>query len=194
MAHLFSKEESEFIKNNVKGKSTFDLTEIFNKEFKSNIKRSQIRTYMKNHNIKNGLRGCFQKGHIPMNKGTKGLTSANKTSFKKGQKPVNHKPVGSERIDVEGFVLIKVAEPSVWKFKHRVLWEKANGKIPRGSAIIFLDGNRQNLDINNLAIVTKRQILEMMRSRLFSSSSEITKTGVIISELNIKIREKIKEE
>lgn len=30
----------------------------------------------------------FPKGHKPWNTGTKGLTSANSTSFKKGQKPV----------------------------------------------------------------------------------------------------------
>lgn len=38
--------------------------------------------------------------------------------------------------------------------KHQLIWEKYNGPIPEGMVITFLDGNKQNFDINNLMAIT----------------------------------------
>jgi hypothetical protein len=32
---------------------------------------------------------------------------------------------------------VKVAEPNVFKLKHRIVWEKANGPIPENHVIAF---------------------------------------------------------
>lgn len=62
----------------------------------------------------------------------------------------NRVPVMSERLSIDGYRLIKVSEPNEWKPKHRVIWEKNNGKIPHGARIRFKDGNRTNICLENL--------------------------------------------
>ena len=64
----------------------------------------------------------------------------------------NRVPVMSEILTKDGYRLIKVSEPSEWKPKHRVIWEKNNGKIPHGARIRFKDGNRTNICLENLYI------------------------------------------
>ena len=65
-----------------------------------------------------------------------------RTMFKKGNKPLNHREVGSERINVDGYVEIKVAEPATWKLKQRVVYEEYHKvKLTSNDTIIFLDSN-----------------------------------------------------
>ena len=77
--------------------------------------------------------------------------------FKKGDIPSNKKPIGSERIIKDGYTEIKVAEPNKWESpKHRVIWEKVNGKISKGYALVFADGNKQNFGLDNLILVSEQ--------------------------------------
>lgn len=103
----------------------------------------------------------FKKGMVPYNKGKKMspelYTKCAATMFKKGQTPVNHRPVGSERVSVDGYVEVKVAEPNKWRLKHRVVWEEAHGSIPPGHNIQFRDGNRQNLSLDNLYMISRAE-------------------------------------
>ena len=148
--------------------------------------------------IKTGTTGCFRKGFIPWNKGKKGYMGANKTSFKKGNKPKNWRAVGSERINDEGYTLIKVSNKGGmwkrWALKHRVVWEQHHKKkIPKGSVIIFVDGNKDNLSIDNLLCVTRNELKVLNRCRLISSVPELTKAGLNVAKLKIKLAELRKE-
>ena len=105
---------------------------------------------------------------------------------------MNYRPIGSERINVDGYVEIKIADPNVWKLKHRVIWEQHYGPIPNHQPIIFLDRNKSNLDINNLAMVTNRQLLFLNGNKLIKSDAELTKTAINIAKIKEKIIE-IKE-
>ena len=168
---------------------------MVNDKFGTNYGVNNIRAYMKNHKLRNGLDTSFKKGHIPANKGKKGICGrgCEKTWFKKGHTPSNHKPVGSERIDSkDGYVLIKVAEPRTWKHKHRVIWEQHHGPIPKDYVVIFLDGDKQNLDINNLALITRNELKIMNNQRLRSEDAAITETGVLIARL-ISTKDKCKK-
>ena len=105
----------------------------------------------------------LKKGNVPMNKGRKqdeymtpeAIERTKATRFKKGNVPLNHKPLGYERINVDGYIEVKVREPNVFKAKHRVLWEKHHGKIPRSHNVQFRDGNRQNIELDNLYLVSR---------------------------------------
>lgn len=97
----------------------------------------------------------FKKGHITWNKGTKGLTSANSGSFKKGQKSHNKRPLGSTRITQDGYTEVKTKEPSTWELLHRLEWQKHNGAIPDGHNVQFKNGNKQDCKIENLYLIDK---------------------------------------
>lgn len=189
----YTQEQKEFIIQNNYMKSSKELADMFNNEFNTNVSYRQIEYYRHNHHLNSGLTGRFEKGHKSWNKGTKGLTHANKTSFKKGNIPQNHKPVGYERVNVDGYVEIKVAEPNVFKLKHRVIYENIYGKIPDNCNVVFADGNKLNLDPDNLILVSKSEMLIMNRNNLFMDEGELTKTGSIIAKVIDKTN-KIKNE
>lgn len=192
--HFFTPEQAEFIQENVYGRSNLNLLELFNKHFHLDLGINQIKAFKKNNKLSSGLTGQFEKGSVPFNKGTKGLTSANKTSFKKGQMPHNHRPIGSERIDKDGYTLVKISDHKDWhkrwRHKHKVVWEQANGRaIPKGYKILFGDGNRQNFDLDNLILVTNKQLLVMNHKKLIQKDADSTRTGVIIADIYSKLNE-----
>ena len=191
---LFTKEQHDFIVKHVKGRGNQELADLINEKFGLSITRRQIATYKKNRGLSSGLDGRFEKGHKPWNKGLKGLSlGGQETWFKKGNKPLNYRPVGSERINVDGYTEIKVADPNKWRLKHNVIWEKEHGPIPKGHAIIFADGNRQNFDLDNLLLVSRRQLAILNKRGLIKDNADLTKVGVKIAELQLKISEKEKE-
>jgi hypothetical protein len=107
--------------------------------------------------------GTFELGHTSWNKGTKGLTSANVTSFKKGSRPKNHKPVGTIETrkrynrNTPPIVWIKVAEPNKWEMLKRHTWAKWFGPIPEGMLVTHIDGDTTNCRPDNLVLITRAQ-------------------------------------
>ena len=103
----------------------------------------------------------FQNGSVPLNKGKKVspeiYAKMQPTMFKIGQTPANHRDVGSERVNVDGYIEIKVAEPNRWRLKHRVIWEQVNGAIPKGFNVQFKNHNRQDCRIENLYLISKAE-------------------------------------
>ena len=103
----------------------------------------------------------FQKGHVPATKGKK--MSARQyalcapTMFKPGQRPPKWRPVGSERINVDGYVEVKVSnQPPKWGLKHRIVWEQAYGPIPPGCNIQFKNHVTTDCRLENLYLITRR--------------------------------------
>lgn len=192
MAHKYTEEQSKFIKENINGRSSNELTSMFNKNFNLDLKVSQIRAYIKNHNLKSGIDCRFTKGSIPYNKGLKGIGGWEPTQFKKGNRPVNYLPIGSERVNGDDYIDIKIEDPNKWKGKHILIWEQHNGAVPKGHVVIFADRNNRNFDINNLILVSRQQLLIMNKNKLIQDDTDLTKTGVIIANIYQKISEKRK--
>lgn len=192
--HFFTEEQGNYIRNNAKGIGNAELTEKFNNHFALELGINQIKAYKKNHKISSGLTGTFNKGSIPWNKGMKGLQIGGKESqFKKGHKPHNWVPIGSERITKDGYIQIKIKEGKFqhnWRGKHILIWEEHNGPLPKGHVIIFGDGDNRNFDINNLILVSRAQLLILNSNDLIKNNAEITRVGINIAKLHQKIFEK----
>ena len=106
----------------------------------------------------------FKPGHTPHNKG-KQLNAeiyekVAPTMFKRGNKPHNTKPNGTinVRADKSGrlYQYIKIKD-SHWELLQRYVWTQANGEIPPGSVVIFLDGNYLNCELSNLQVITRKE-------------------------------------
>lgn len=188
----YTKEELEFIRKITPGRHYREIVEMFNRKFEYQIDTKKLKETLKNHRISTGLTGRFEKGHVPYNKGKKFPGTGNKAAFKKGNIPVNKMKVGEDTISSDGYVKTKIAEPDVWEFKHKLIWAEAHGPIPEKHSIVFADGNKLNLSIDNLLLVSKAELLMLNRKRLISENSELTKTGLNVVKVMNKIH-KIKK-
>lgn len=147
---------------------------------------------MKRKKITTGRTGFFEKGHTPFNKDKKNLQKRNSTSFKKGCIPHNYMPIGSERVNSDGYVDVKVSE-NKWKQKHIIIWEKANGPIPSKHCLIFADRNKLNVSLDNLILVTRRELCKMNRDNLITTNKEITEVGHTLTKLKLKLSDRSKK-
>ena len=126
---------------------------------------------------------------IPFNKGKKGLTGRNKTSFKKGCKSITEKPVGSQRVDERsGYVYIKIENGKPWKLKHHIIWEKHNGKIPDNHIIIFKNQNTSDCSLENLECIPKSIHARMNKNKRYQSSD--VEASLLISKIEDKISQR----
>lgn len=111
----------------------------------------------------NSIASRFGKGHASWNNGKKMdpevYEKIKRTMFKKGHVSVNRRPIGSERVNVDGYVEVKVAEPNKWRLKHRVVWEEAHGPIPSGYNVQFKNGNTQDVRLENLFLISRAEQL-----------------------------------
>lgn len=180
------------------GRTTKEIAELVAAHFDIEFSESQCRTYKKNHNIITGLDCRFKKGHIPVNKGKpmskEQYEKSSATMFKKGHVPANHMKVGEYTHTTDGYLLRKVKETGPqwdrFEFVHRAVWEKHNGPIPEDKMVSFLDGDKDNCDINNLVLIDNEENLEMNRSKLRFADPERTKTGVLIARTRVVARNK----
>ena len=190
----------EFMKDYIPGHVWDETVKAFYEKFGVTLTRSQIKNFCNRFNVRSGITnaGCFKKGSIPHNKGKKMSAETYRkvkgTMFKKGNIPKNHREVGSERVNVDGYVEIKVAEPNKWVLKQRWLYEQHhNVKLTKSDVIIFLDGNRLNLNIDNLFLISRAALARFNQDKLYSDNSEMTKAAALMAELKTKTRKKRKE-
>lgn len=186
--HIWSDEEKQHLAEITPGRGYKEIQSMMSCKFGFDYTRHQIKGAITRNKLNTGRTGRFEKGRATWNKGTKGLTKANVTSFKKGQKPHNYKPLGSERITKDGYCEIKVSDTGRrWRPKHVLIYEKHHGKVPKGSAVIFLDGDKRNFDIDNLYLVTRSQLAMLNKNSLIQKDAELTKTAINVVDLMKKI-------
>ena len=194
MNRKYTYEHIDFLRKNVKGRSYVILTELFNRHFGTKLPVSSVKSTCFRYGLRNGVIGKnketqFAKGHKPWNKGIVGLHMSPKTEFKKGNKPWNYRPINSERVTKDGYIEIKIAGPNRWKLKHIVIWEETYGTVPKNNVIIFADGNKKNINIENLILVSRKELAILNKHKLIAKNSELTKIGVNVADVILKIGE-----
>ncbi|PTQ70388.1 HNH endonuclease signature motif containing protein [Pseudomonas sp. GV071] len=107
----------------------------------------------------------FKKGQQPWNAGMKGLQLGGRcqeTQFKPGKNPHNWNPIGHERVTKDGYLQRKMTDtkctPKDYRMVHHLVWEEANGPVPPGHAVVFIDRDKNNLELANLELVTRAEL------------------------------------
>lgn len=162
---LLTKEQESFVKQNVLNTSNKDLTDLVNNTFNLNLSCEQLTNWKSKRHIKSNLTGFFQKG----------------------QQPHNCLPIGATKTRGDGYTYTKVKSEGTqndrWKLTHRLLWEKEYGPIPAGYSLIFLDQDKTNISLNNLALISKAECLMANEHKLLFADKELTYSGLQITKL-----------
>lgn len=180
---IYPPQVQAYICENYQGVGPKQMATRLNEEFGTTYTTGQINAYYANHKLNSGLTGRFDKGHIPPNKGRKGYCApgSEKGWFQKGHDNGRTKPVGSERIDSkDGYVLVKVAGSRVYRPKHKVIWEAVYGPVPPGYVITFIDGNKLNLELSNLRLISMAENAILNKYDLRGSGAEALDTALLI--------------
>jgi len=159
---VYTLQQIKFIKHNSKGRRTSELTLLFNLMFNTTITDNAMLQLKHRYGVTSGIKGW------------------------EGMLHPRYCLIGSERLTRDGYVKIKVSDGN-WVHKNRLIWEKANGKIPKNHAIIFADGNKQNFSLDNLLLISKSEQTVMNCQGLITTNAELTKVGHRIAGLKIAI-------
>lgn len=144
-----------------------------------------------------GASNRFKPGHRPHNAGVKGWQAGGKavnTQFKPGcrlgRAAVIYQPIGAERISKDGYLQRKVNDDMPlqrrWRGIHQLLWEEHYGPIPRGHAVVFRNGDRSDVRIENLELISRAEL--MRRNMIHNLPKELANVcqlkGVLQRQIN----------
>ena len=186
-------EVTDYIMANYRGVGPTEMAGRINREFGTSYTSSQIIAWYKNHHLSSGVDTRYRKGSIPWTRGKtldeicggdqEKIRRVRSTQFKTGGRPHNALPVGSEIVRDDGYRQRKVAEPNVWRFSHHIVWEENFGPVPEGMMVTFLDGDKSNLDPENLFLISQEENRNLNYEKRRSEDGNITKAGIGILRL-----------
>jgi hypothetical protein len=143
----------------------------------------------------------FKPGHRPHNAGKKGWTAGGRsveTRFKPGhlggKARALYQPIGTERVTKDGYLQRKVNDDMPlhhrWQMVHRLVWEEHRGPVPKGHAIQFLNGDKQDCRIENLALVSRRDLMKQNTvHRLPKELAEVVQLkGAVTRQINKRMK------
>jgi hypothetical protein len=199
----YTPEEIEYIKNNFPYKPTKELKEVLNHSVSSisvvahKLGLIKNRSYITEHYRKISLRAwtkdrerinCFKKGSTPWNKGKK-LSSEHRakivTTFVKGNKPHNQKPIGTLRCNY-GYNEIKYTNHK-WMAVSRYNWEQVHGPVPKGMVVFKIDGDMLNDDISNLCLVSRKDLAVLNRNHA-KLPQELKEVQILVNQIKEKVK------
>ena len=144
----------------------------------------------------------FQKGIEPWNKGTHyqaGGRSA-ETQFKAGSRngraSILWMPIGSERVRSDGYLERKLTDTGVTRRDfvciHHIVWREAGREIPPGHVLIFKDGNKRNIVLDNLELINRSDL--MRRNSVHNYGPEVARLHQLQGAITRQINKRIKAE
>ena len=199
MSKAIPKEQIDYVRQIAWHRTNEEIQTMLNEKFGTDYTYKQVKAMKNNHKIQSGLTGQFEKGHKPWTKGKsieeicykpESYARWDSHHWYKGHRPHNAVPVGTETGDKYGYIKVKVAEPNVGDFKHRILYEKAYGPIPKGMLVALIDGDKTNLSPENMMLIDQHE--NGFRHRyagMYEGNHELGKAVILNSKLQSRIEE-----
>lgn len=174
-----SVEEDAFLRSAIPGHTRRQAADAFNERFPEPITPEFVKRFSARTGVRSGLSAedfRFEAGRAGWNKGMRqedymspdAMERSRATRFKSGARPWNERPVGSEFVDSDGYVYVKVRDDpggrrfapgrsGNWAPKQSLVYEDAHGSpAPADCMLVFADGDRRNFDPGNIVAVPRR--------------------------------------
>ena len=203
----------EFVRTNAPGRGNAELAEMTNKAFGTSFTAVNIKGYKAYHKIRSGIQPKPPSAFTPEIRDYI-FSNYEGVPYGKMADMVNQHfgtsiPVKSFRWFYQNNKLrcgvywtAKKADPGTvsqkkdryqyikmedgsWRLYHHWLWEQTHGPIPPGQMVTFLDGDIQNIDIRNLALISRKEQMHLVKDNLRFKNPELTKTGILITKVKI---------
>jgi len=104
-------------------------------------------------------------------------------------------PIGTERLSKDGYLERKVSDGQPfhrrWRFVHVLVWEAAHGPVPAGHAIVFVNGDKTDIRLENLQLVTRADL--MRHNSVHNYPAPIPQLVQLRGALNRKINRQVEE-
>jgi hypothetical protein len=162
---IFTTKMTQWLSKNVHGKTFNEITHLFNSRFNTVCTPHQIKGRCIYYGIKADRKGKTNK------------------DCEVGTEKVIDKRSGVVYIKISRKTTkgcSKVGLPGTWRQKHFVIWEAVNGPVPKSHIVIFADRNKINFEIDNLILVSKKELFYMCKHEMLSSNPDLTKTNLLI--------------
>ena len=174
----YTDEMLEFVRVNQEGITRKALADMFNAKFGADTKAMNMISLCGKRGWENGLSGRFQKGLDPWN-GKRGSYQTSKAL-----------PLGTESEDSGGYIIVKHSHTHPrWIGKHVIEWQKVNGEIPDGYMIRFLDGDKKNINLDNLICIPKNaSAYSNMRNPANTDNPQLNKAILLTTSLELIAR------
>lgn len=135
-----------------------------------------------------GRQTRFKPGQAAWNKGTHYQPGGRckETQFKPGQKPHTWNPIGHERVSDGGYLQRKMTDTGITRRDyvnvHWLIWQAAGREIPPGYALVFKDGDKTHLALDNLELITRADLMRRnTRHNLPKELNELVQLRAVIS-------------
>jgi hypothetical protein len=148
-----------------------------------------------------GARYRFKPGQAPHNKGKEHPAGRSKECaahhFRKGMDPRGwaaniYQPIGAERISKDGYLERKVNDDQPaqrrWRLVHLLTWEAAHGPVPKGHAVVFINGDKRDIRLENLECITRQAL--MARNTVHRYPKPIAEAIQLLGALRRQIRKR----
>lgn len=168
-----------------------EMTKFLREHCGATYRPQQIKQWRKNHGIRNGRTGYFNTEKASTGyRIKKGDHISPATEWKKGSRPHNWQPVGTEVISTDGYNLVKIAKSRKWALKSRLVYEKTHPgeKLGADDKIIHIDGNRLNDAPENLRKIKNSVLATVNRLYPLGENVELNTAKISICEINNKLK------
>ena len=219
---VWTDEKVEWFRSFVPGHTESEISAEHERIYGTPLSEGQIGNAKNRFGVKSGtVGGRFEKGQVSHNKGKTwdemGFSPElqeriRKNTFKKGEvrdiRPGWMKPIGHERVSINGYVEVKVRDSMIsgpqpkepgkfhcnYRFKHHLVWEEANGvPVPPGHKIVFADHDKRNFDPNNLVAVPNPVWKIIGLCKIPYQDRESLETAMLMAKLAATRRKAMKE-
>lgn len=165
--HKYNDEQMRWLADNTPTMSEKELAVAFNAKYGCNVSADSLATYVRRFI------------------GVVRTTETVKTSHSKALRRFE---VGDVSIQSRGgrktkVILTEVNGKRRWKPYGKYVWEQANGKIPDGWSVIFLNGDNTDCRLENLYAIGPDIMALMARNQWFSWNPDMTLTAIKLCEL-----------
>ena len=196
---IMTDEMADYLVTIIPGRSSADCARMLNEKYGSSYTNAQIRGWKKNHKTPSGYSTRFRPGEKSWITGKRFPGRTNDGCFLPGHRSANAVPIGTERKS-DGYTWVKIQDGHKnknWMLKQRLIWEEHRGPIPDGYNVIFIDGNRDNFDIENLELVSQQELYYAGVRRGLTDDQELNRSIIAAARLDAAIynaEKKVKEE